>query len=162
MLGGFFFYNRIMGQLITHSTATGVGHIYFKDARYSGDANRYLFQWPSPQYPTILSIHVSHTHSKYNGSNGLIVDIREWIEDNIQETIIMDVVNHTYKVVRKDVNSWDRWDRAIEVKNSWTRFHFRKDESALAFKLKFGEFISPVTEKSPTDDYDYEQYDIYR
>jgi hypothetical protein len=151
-----------MGQLITYANAADSANIYFKDTRYSHQGRKYVFEWPNVQYPTLLAIHYSHSHHRFGGSNGLIVDIREWIEDNIQESVILDSIDLSYKVVRKDVNSWERWDRSHDISNIWNRFHFRKDESALAFKLKFGKYISPVTTKSPDDDFNYDEYELYK
>lgn len=146
-----------MGQLHTLSQVTLLAPYYFNDAYYSSESSRYIFKWPSTQYPEIIGIHLHHFERK-----SLYVEIREWIEDHLIETVIVDNIELSYKVVRKGVPHWEKWDKCWDINNEWLRLHFRKPESAVAFKLRFSEYIQPITEKSPTDDFDYDVYEVYK
>lgn len=144
-----------MGQLITYRDALYNATKYFSGARYYD--NTYRIEWPHPDWPDSCAI-----PSSVVTSDDLLYKLNNWIEDNISETIIYEFVRKSYRVVMKDVESWKKWDYSKELDNSYYVFYFRKSASALAFKLKFGEYIREITDKSPNDNYDYDNYEIYR
>ncbi len=144
-----------MGQLIGYDTVVKDAPKYFSGAYYSD--GRYRIQWPHPNWLYVCSIHRSDIDT-----SDLLCKLNEWIEDNITETVIYNFIRKSYKVVRKDIESWKKWEYSRELDNSYYVFYFRKSSSALAFKIKFGEYIREITDKSPKDDYDYDEYEIYK
>lgn len=137
-----------MGQLKFYTAVDAEWN--FKDYYFNGD--RYKFKWPNEAYPVMVSIHEKHLKDV----DGLKVQINHWIEDNLSETVIYDILDNSYRVVHKDVESWKQWERSWDVSNNWYRFFFRKEESATIFKLKFSEYITPITEDSPFTGWDKE------
>jgi hypothetical protein len=112
---------------------------YFEDARWT-DANaqgRWRYDWPSPQYPYVLGIKKDDLHAITQ------IQIRKWVE-TLLETVIYDQVDRSYRrYYGKDKTDWEL---SAMVYRHWLRFHFSNEEDALAFKLKFGEYITDVPE----------------
>jgi hypothetical protein len=120
---------------------------YFDDAYYSADGRgTYRFDWPSKNFPHMVSIHEDIMIEVGNKPK-----IRRWVEQQITETVIYDVVDKSYRIYyTKDLD----WDRSHRVTNNWYRLWFENEESALAFKLKFGNIVSPITDTHPTRHYE--------
>jgi hypothetical protein len=112
---------------------------YFEDARWSNTSaqGRWKYDWPSPQYPYVLGIKKDDLQSVTQ------IQIRKWVE-TLLETVIYDQVDRSYRrYYGKDETDWEH---STVVYQYWLRFHFSNEEDALAFKLKFGEFITDVPE----------------
>jgi hypothetical protein len=77
--------------------------------------------------------------------------IRRWVEQQITETVIYDVLNKSYRIFHTKEQDWDR---SHNVTNRWYRLWFENEESALAFKLKFGNIIKPIVDTHPTRHYE--------
>lgn len=101
------------------------------------------YEWPNLQYPHIVAMHQTDL------TNKLKVSINEWIEDTLTDTVIYDMHDKSYRTVDKKTDLWNQWDHSRFISNIWVNFYFRKEESLLAFALKFGEFIKPITGYSP-------------
>jgi hypothetical protein len=109
---------------------------YFEDARWSNTSTpasgNWIFKWPSPQYPYVLGI------KKDDLQSIIRIQIRKWV-DTLLEAVIYDQVDRSYRRLYGK-------DSSTMVYQYWVRFHFSNEEDALAFKLKFGEFITDVPE----------------
>lgn len=141
-----------MGQLI-HIDSIPNADWYFEDAHWLGSSmyEGWKYTWPSPQFPIMLGIHSD------NFTNPLKIEIRRWIEITLAETVLIDKIDKSYRMYYG--TDWERVDRFSsydsryrDVSNRWYRFHFENEESAVAFKLRFGEYIQPITDKHPTEE----------
>jgi hypothetical protein len=120
---------------------------YFDDAYYTSDGRgTYRFKWPSTHFPHMVSIHEDVIVEQGNRSK-----IRRWVEQQITETVIYDVFDKSYRIFYTKEQDWNR---SHNVTNKWYRLWFENEESALAFKLKFGDIISPITDTHPTRHYE--------
>lgn len=128
---------------------------YFKDAYYSQDNRKFYYDWPSEQFPHVIGIH----QPVIEDYNGLKIEIREWIEEKLSETVIVAIVDKSFRYFMGGKNIPDAWDRSYDVVNRWYGFYFKHSESALAFNLAFSDYVSPITELPPGKDgeYDYEK-----
>lgn len=108
---------------------------YFADVHF--DEGRYVYEWPSKHYPFSEAINQSDL------SGDLKIEIRRWIEKNIAEEVIYDLIDKTY------YHSTGPADTGRLVSNYWYNFYFRDSESVLAFKLRFGNVIKKITDKHP-------------
>lgn len=153
-----------MGQLILKNDIGNHAAWLFKDAYYSPDKRGFAYSWPNPGYPYQITMHEARVYGRTTSRavEGILVDIREWIEDTLSESVLFDTVDRSYRITRKDAKEWDRYDRSWKIENGYLRFHFRKEESAVMFKLRFGDLICPIQDKSPFDDFDYNEYEFYR
>ena len=113
---------------------------YFPDATYNRERNNYVYSWPNLLYPYSAAIHQEDI------LNSKKIAIREWVEESISETVIVDVVDKSYRRYTDEENSWDK---SYEVSNRWHVFYFRNEHSLSMFKLKFSEWIKPVTDEHP-------------
>jgi hypothetical protein len=74
------------------------------------------------------------------------IKIRRFIENNLSDTVIYDVIEKNYYKFFTEDRSWDRkWD----VSNSWVRFHFEEGDSATMFALAFSDLVQPMTAWHP-------------
>lgn len=116
---------------------------YFSDTWYNFSGNRYMYDWPSTDYPTRVGIH--NDHLKQNSNR---IRIRKWIEHNLQETVIFDEIDNSYhKYYAKPFT----WDNKYDVENRWGAFYFSDPESALAFSLAFSDIVSEITKHHPSN-----------
>jgi hypothetical protein len=123
-----------MSNLLSINEINDKSSWYFEDARWS-DANaqgRWKYDWPNPQYPYVLGIKKDDLKSITR------IQIRKWVE-TLLEAVIYDQVDRSYRRLYGK-------DSSTMVYQYWVRFHFSNEEDALAFKLKFGEFITDVPE----------------
>ena len=113
-----------MGKLITFAEAKPKSLWYFEDASYS------TVPWPSISFPYHVFIHADNI----NNHPKTRIKIRRFIENNLTDTVIYDVIEKDYYKFFTEDHSWDRkWD----VKNSWVRFHFEEEQSMLVFAIAF-------------------------
>jgi len=119
---------------------------YFSDARWS-DADRYIYTWPSPDFPHMVSIHYDDLFGPW-AQEKLKVNIRQWIDRNIIDVVIYDVIDKSYRWFYNKHES--DWDHSCAVSNKWCRFHFSDSNDALLFSLQFGEFVKPISAAHPT------------
>lgn len=138
-------YTIAMGRLIYLNNLDLDASWYFPDAYYNRNTNNYAYPWPNLSYPHSVAIHQEDI------SNHIKVTIREWVEESIQETVIVDVVDKSYRKVINKSEEWElsTWDKSYEVVNRWVVFYFRNEHSLTIFKLKFSEYIKPVTDEHP-------------
>jgi hypothetical protein len=123
-----------MGKLLTRSTLDLDEGWYFEDAYHSYSGRGYVYEWPNPNFPNMVCIHTDHLPNKEK------IKIRKWIEHNIPDTIIFDILEMDYRVYYSE--RMDFWDNGREILNRWYRFFFENEETALLFKLTFSELIS--------------------
>ena len=143
-------YNTCMGKLLTLQSlkSDSISMYYFDDTRSYGD-NQYSFRWPSKYFPYVVSIHEDQLYP-YEGTPPRVA-IRKWIEETLNETVVISEVDKTYKLYHTKAKSWDRMH---EVHNVWYQFWFENEESVTAFTLRFGDIVSPVTDTHPTRHYE--------
>ena len=113
---------------------------YFADAYYNRERNNYVYPWPNLDYSYSAAIHQEDI------LNYRKIAIREWVEGSLSETVIVDVMDKSYRRYTDEENSWDK---SYEVNNKWAVFYFRYEYSLSMFKLKFSEWIKPVTDEHP-------------
>ena len=102
----------------------------------------YRITFPNTNYPYSLAIH----RDTLNNTSGLKISIRKWIEENIDDIVLMAFLDKGY------FHYYDQariFDGGYQQSNYWVLFHFEKEESALMFKLRFGEYIKEITDKHP-------------
>lgn len=120
---------------------------YFEDAYYSADGRgTYRFTWPSPQFPFMVSVHEDDMITPT-----IRPQVRRWVEQQITETVIYDVFDKSYRIFYTKEHDWNR---SHSVSNKWYRLWFENEESALAFKLKFGDIVQTITDTHPTRHYE--------
>ena len=118
---------------------------YFEDAWFDYTNNgSYKYSWPNPSFPFHASIHYDDLED-----NKIKIEIRKWIELNIQDTVILDYIDKSY---RKYYGESHDWHSSYEVSNKWMVFYFEDEHSALAFRLRFSNLITEVTNKHPKKD----------
>lgn len=125
-----------------------LARFYFDDATYYN--GRYCFKWPSIHFPYMVSIHEDRLAS-YEEKTGSRVAIRKWIENSINDTVIFTTVDKSYKLYHTKAKEWDKMH---QVSNHWYQFWFEDEASALAFALRFGDIVSPMTDTHPTRHYE--------
>lgn len=133
-----------MGQLINKSDIHSAAW-YFHDAHYGND--KYLFAWPSPSFPFTVSIHQDII------TNSIRIQIRQWVEMNLRETVIYDTSDLSYKKFFKKPHTWEH---QYEVRNNWLDFYFENEGSMLLFKITFSEILQLKTKYHPTSPEDKE------
>ena len=132
-----------MGKLLFKEDANKNADWYFKDAYYSsggGNSAYWHYKWPSPEFPNQVAIHAEEMLDNK-------ISIRKWIDCTDVGTVIYEYIRKSYRVwwgTSRD------WDKTSEISNYWEVFHFEDGESALAFSLRFGDLIRPITEDHPT------------
>lgn len=131
-----------MGKLVTRREIQDMAEWYFTDAYYCPSRQKYSYEWPSPDYP----YHVYMYNSKYGNSPVPKVKIRRWIESALIEKVIMDDVDLSYTMYSNDERTYDH---SYNVANSWYRFSFQENESAIMFSLVFSEHVRSLTTHSP-------------
>jgi len=131
-----------MGRLIILNEIDLDATWYFSDAWLDSSSRRYRFDWPSPDYPVQVCMQQDEIYRK----NSRKIEIRRWIENNITGPVIMDTIDKSYK---KYYGKSYEWDKHYDVNNVWYRFHFEDSESALAFSLKFNDWIRVPTDWHP-------------
>lgn len=151
-----------MGKLITLSvfysgrdrrTPDEDASWYFTDAYWSSDSDRYVFAWPSPDFPHSVFIHSDSLTRRYQGDNKNKIRIRKWIEHLVPDTVIVSSVDYSY---RKFYGDKFDWERSYEIHNVWERFSFENAESATAFALAFSDIVATPTAWHPNNPEDKE------
>jgi hypothetical protein len=148
-----FIIHTIMGRLIELKDLDLDARWYFKDAYFSRDSRKIHYTWPSEQYPNCVAIHYKDIED-YNSRK---IEIREWIEEKLNETVITAIVDKSFRYFWGGKEGYDSWERSYEVDNHWYGFYFKHKESALAFNLVFSEYVKPITDLPPDGDYEYEK-----
>lgn len=123
-----------MGNLLSITEIDRKASWYFEDVRWAQLGSNWGWEYarPSSDYPYVLGIKDDDLQRNI---------IRKWTE-TLHETVIFDHVDRSYKIYHsKGVN-----EQCIIKNEYWTRFHFSNEEDAVAFGLKFGEYITPVPE----------------
>jgi hypothetical protein len=142
-----------MGRLVSLSDLDLDARWYFKDAYWSSDSRNIRYKWPSPDYPHVVGIHYKDIED-YNSRK---IEIREWIEEKLSETVIHAIDDRSFRYFYAGKGDYNSWDRSYDVDNRWYCFYFKHEESALAFKLVFSEYCKPVTDMHPNGEYVYEK-----
>lgn len=144
-----------MGRLITLSQLDPNPSWYFLDAYYSWESRRWTYKWPSDTFPYCVSIH----NDDLKDYRDRKIEIRKWIEANVQGPVIMDEVDKHYRVYYSD----DRhWDHSYERSNMWTAFYFETEGEALLFRLTFSEYVKDITDLHPTSGDEYEKTSYHK
>ena len=129
-----------MGQLVNLNEIKDNAEWYFKDAYYA--SGRCVFSWPNPSFPYSVNIH----YDDLKGNSGLKVEIRKWIETNLTETVIIETIDKSY---RRYLSDDKKWESSYEVSNYWTAFYFEEEHAETMFRLRFSEYIKPITDEHP-------------
>lgn len=139
LAGGVFFYTTYMGQLIFAEDLNKSGHVdwYVAEAWYNTTSRTYVYNLPNSSFPSSVAIH----YEKLDGHTK--VAIRRFIEESVVGCVIRSYVDKSYW---KDTDSYNG---GYQISNMWHIFYFENEESATAFKLRFGEYISEVTNEHP-------------
>lgn len=142
-----------MGRLITLDNLIPDASWYFSDAYYSWDSREWCYEFPSNDYPFSSAIHSDIL------TRSLKMEIRKWIEVNVDDIVIFYTINKSYRVFYGE----DRdWQRSYEQSNPWSIFYFDCEETNLMFRLRFGEHIMEVTDLHPTTGDTYEKTGYYK
>lgn len=126
-----------MGHLVTLVEAAAKGDWYFSDARWTSEGGCYKFDWPSAEFPTHVGIHFE------DAPPAVKVEIRKWVESTLSGTVIVDRLDKSY------TRNSDDWNKSYRVSNHWMRYHFEDEESAVMFRLRFSQYIKPITDEHP-------------
>jgi hypothetical protein len=129
-----------MGKLLSLDEDKIDPQWYFKDAYWSGTRQRYVFKWPSDDFPFILYIHDE------NINNSRRIEIRKYIEEMSSGTVFYELVRKDY---RKFYGEESDWSKSYEVDNRWIMFAFENEEDLLSFKLKFPYSTMNATAHNP-------------
>ena len=140
-----------MGRLVKFEDLNEEISWYISDDCYELiDYHRHL-KWPNPCFPECVAIKVDILWDK-----NIKIEIRKWIERAIHDTVITKPVDKSYRVYYGDKKPpftygtpGDMWEKSFEVNNRWLAFYFEDKESALAFKLRFGDIVSEIIEREP-------------
>jgi len=134
------YYN--MGRLVYLRDLGLDARWYFPDAYYYAERREFVYAWPNPAYLHKVAIH----SEDLNGINDRRIAIRKWVEENLQETVICDILDKSYREFLDEEKSWEH---SYEVSNKWAVFYFDNELSASIFALRFSEWIRPITDKKP-------------
>jgi hypothetical protein len=132
-----------MGKLLRLVDIIGIETWYFEDAYFSHDSgtrDRYVYKWPSPNFPYSYYIHEEHL------TNSAKIEIRRWIENIITDTVLIDEISYDY---RRYYGESRDWSNSYEVRNRWQRFHFENEHTALMFKMTFSNLIKQLIKHHP-------------
>ena len=131
-----------MGRLVYLHQLDLDARWYFPDAYYNVEKDRYRYPWPNLAYSNMVSIHEDTL--KYSGDRRII--IRNWVEQNLQETVIYDVIDKSY------FKYFDNKMRnGYEVSNKWSAFYFDNEHSTSIFTIRFCDWVMPITNTHPKD-----------
>lgn len=144
-----------MGYLVTREQLHPGPNWYFEDAQYSWDARRWIYKFPSDNFPYSVAIH----HDDISRYGDRKIAIRRWIEGNVQGSVILDQVDKKYRVYYSEERTWDH---SYEQSNTWWVFYFEVEEEALLFRLTFSEYVKEMTDLHPTRNDDYEKTSYHK
>lgn len=113
---------------------------YSKDATWGHDS--YVMAWPNESFPH----HVSIIVDEFRKDPELKPRIRRWVENNLSDTVIIDIIDKSYRVFYGRDHDWDH---SREVESKWMVFSFEDEHSATMFKLAFSDLITEVSDKHP-------------
>jgi len=144
-----------MGRLVALADLDLTPHWYFSDTWYSSEGRRYVYKWPSPDFPYSVAIHADDI----DNHNGIKIKIRQWIERTLSEIVIFSVIDKNYRVYfGKDRD----WDSSYERTNKWYVFYFEDEHSAMVFRLAFSDLVKEITELHPNKEDEYEKTSHYK
>jgi hypothetical protein len=131
-----------MGRLVDRTQLDLYENWYFTDSYYSRDGgkDRYVYKWPSPDFPYYHHIHLDHLDNEKR------IKIRRWIENNISDLVIYDHLDLGY---RRHYGESRDWDSGYDVNNRWLRFFFEDENSSLMFKVAFSDLIKTPEKHHP-------------
>jgi hypothetical protein len=144
-----------MGRLIALKDLDLTPHWYFSDTWFSVDGRRHVYSWPSPDFPHQVAIHTDSLDN-YNGTK---IKIRQWIERNLSETVILSEVEKNYRVYYDEERTWEH---SHERRNNWYVFHFEDEHSATMFRLAFSDLVKEITDLHPDNKDEYEKTSYYK
>lgn len=132
-----------MGRLVYLADLDLDARWYFPDAHYVPERNIYSYEWPNSAYQYKAAIH----SDDFDNHNDRRIEIRKWIEENIVETVICDVLDKSYRLYyHGELN----WKKSYQMPNEWVIFYFENEYSASIFSLRFSEWIKPITDEHPS------------
>lgn len=131
-----------MGRLLNRKQLDLDAVWYFSDAYYSrnGGQDTYIYNWPSPTFPYCHCIHTDHL------DNAKRIKVRRWIENNISDVVIYDILEMNY---RRHYGERRDWESGHDVTNRWMRFFFEDENTSLMFKIAFSDLIREPTKHHP-------------
>jgi hypothetical protein len=121
---------------------------YFTDDCYEYINYNRVLKWPNPCFEYYSAI-----NDRILEDNKIKIEIRKWIEQNANRTVITRMVNKSYRVYYGDKPGsntnlpYDMWEKSYDVKRIWMQFWFEEEDSALAFRLRFSDMITKMTER---------------
>lgn len=113
--------------------------------------NNHVWDWYCPNHHAIqnnrsevfryeCSIHRSKIEQNYDGTNRLKIQIRQFIEHELQDTVVMDYMNLTYYYEPPSDTRYNTY--GYQISHGYYRFFFESEASQVMFALKFSEFLS--------------------
>jgi hypothetical protein len=131
-----------MAQLLTLAEVHENAYWYFSDAEYNPGNSRFSYKWPSANFPYHKHIH----HTEFDGN--LRVEIRRWMNRCAAgDVVIVDSVDNKYHKYYE--GSQRRYEDSYNISNTWFRFSFEDENTALMFSLAFSEKVRPMTLHHP-------------
>ena len=143
-----------MGQLITLANLEPNPAWFIDDAYCSWEGRRWIYNWPSNNFPHSVAIHSDRFEQKRLKS-----EIRRWIEINISSSVILNEVDKKYRVYYDEERTWEH---SFEQSNTWVVFYFENKEDAIMFGLRFSEYAQEITDLHPTRNHEYEKTSYYK
>ncbi|RYD67640.1 MAG: hypothetical protein EOP83_02420 [Verrucomicrobiaceae bacterium] len=149
---------------------------YFSD---TSRRSRTTFE-PEKTYPYSVFIHQAWLEGKqyfYNGDYGHSPDnagrfrvaLREWIEANIEGTVIYRTINKHYHLVLAPPAVGEQKRTVLDVEHSYYEFMFQDEAAIFHIKLRYPEYVRMTPEKyhpnyipEPGQDYAETQYEARR
>lgn len=145
-----------MGRLLSVNDLRPSPAWYLSRSYFSSESRNYVFDlYTDPAIAERLYFHSSH----FNKKPQLYVDVRRWIERNIPDTVLLDVLDKSYRYYYGDFKSWDR---TYEKHHSYMVLCFEEHESALMFKLAFPQVSVEPSDLHPDSSPDEKVYDRFR
>jgi len=122
---------------------------YFSDTWYNCTEKKWIYKWPSKEFPYEVSI-----FSKELEKNQNKVDIRKYIENNLHGNVILAESNLSYIEyydknweVATDDNAY--YEHFREITNIWNIFYFEDEQDAIMFRIRFSDIIRPISKFKP-------------
>lgn len=144
-----------MGRLVTFSQLTPDPSWHFETAWYDHDyqgnpwskeRGGWRYEPEKETSGVTLYVHEEKISDIYATAVTfpLRVEIRRWVEETIPDTVILSSDTRNYFVHHEYVNDKGvtKSTQANERRHIYYRFRFEHDESALMFKIKFGELVA--------------------
>lgn len=86
------------------------------------------------------AINRSSIEQNFEGTNTMKIDIRQFIEQNIIDTVIMDYMSLSYYYIPPSSPAYN--SQGYQITHGYYRFFFESESSQVLFALKFSEHLT--------------------